>query len=80
VFDMDLTITDSNPAARKILLPSHNAAEALMLGAKLGGEVDWTKNLKEAITSAKPCSFEKITYSKENRNYILQIICTPLTT
>ena len=41
VLDMDLTITDSNPAARKILLSAQNAAETLMLGTKLSGSVIW---------------------------------------
>jgi signal transduction histidine kinase len=79
VFDMDLRITDSNPVAEMILLSSTNVAEALTLGAKQDDGHNWENSLKEVIASAKPCTFENITYSKDKRNYILQIICTPLT-
>lgn len=82
VFDMDLAITDSNPVANEILLPSTNVAEALMLGIQQEEEEeehDWAELLQEAITSVQPRTFEQITYSKDKRNYILQIICTPLT-
>lgn len=78
VFGRDLSIRDSNPAARDILQAADNIAEALVLGAKMDGEIDWHQSLIEAIESGKPCPFENVTYSKERRNYILHIICTPL--
>ena len=79
VFDTQLEITDSNPAALGILAKVSNAAKALTVGCEPNWPGNWHRELTGALGSGEACTFENISYFNNGRNYILHIICTPLT-
>jgi signal transduction histidine kinase len=77
-FDTRLKITDSNPAAQNILAPSENIAEALSAGTTQDQNPPWADRLHQALAGDQPCTFDNLSYSQNKRNYILRILCTPL--
>ena len=78
-FDTRLKITDSNPAARKILASGEDIAEALTAGTTgSNNEPAWDQRLREALAGETPRIFENVSYSQDNRSYILRLMCTPL--
>lgn len=79
VFDRELKITDSNPTALGMLAGASNIAQGLTVGSEPNWSGNWHRKLTQALDSGGPCTFENISYSNNDQNYILHIICTPLT-
>ena len=79
VFDRELKITDSNPTASGMLAGGSDIAQTLTVGSEPNWSGNWHRELTQALGSGEPCTFENISYSNNDRNYILHIICTPLT-
>ena len=77
-FDFELNITDSNPLAQKMLAPGANIAKVLTAGTDFEQSPDWSDKLCQALASARTSTFDNIAYSWEARNYVLRIMCTPL--
>lgn len=83
-FDHQLLITDTNPAAEKMLIASSNIAEALSRGIISDNSsetllTEWQEKLQNALAETTPQTFENITYTSPNgATRVLHIICTPL--
>lgn len=76
-FNHDLTIIESNPRARALLASAENVAEALGAGVP-NDQIDWPKELRYALEHHESCVFDNVSYSHNDRHYVLHITCTIL--
>lgn len=77
-FDPQLTITDRNCVAEKMLAPLANIAEALAVGTDGFGQDCWETQLRGVLAANKQRTFESVSYMRDAGTFVLQIICTPL--
>jgi len=79
VFDHSLDIIDCNTNARKMLAQARTASQAIAAQCKPPSADNWDEKLQHALAAGSPTVFESVHCHRDNRTYILHIICIPLT-
>jgi len=79
LFDTSLQVTDANSCANTIIHDHGNIADALAAGTVATDGALWREQLCKAILKNEATTFEKVSYTKGDRNYVLHIICSSLT-
>ena len=77
-FDEKLRILETNPQAAELLEPAEFIDQALANATDKQLWSNWTQQLNSAILSGKACSFDNVSYTRNNNVRLLNIICTPL--
>jgi len=78
IFDENLNITDSNSFADNILESFSNIGQALSQGTDSKQYPCWVDLLNNTLKSDEPITFDNISFSRNQRNFILRLICIPL--
>lgn len=78
IFDETLNVTDSNSFAHNILDPYSSIKEALAYGTDSKQYSSWGDLLNTAIQSVDPTTFDNVSFSHHQHNYVLRLICIPL--
>ncbi len=77
VFDHELKIIDSNPAAVK-LLPAGDELPDLLIGATPPNGDSWHNLFQTILHNNQTRSFEQVTCQHPQRDLILKLICIPM--
>ena len=78
IFDENLNITDSNSFADNILESFSNIGQALSQGTDPKQYPSWQDLLNNTLKSDEPTTFDNISFSHNQRNLVLRLICIPL--
>jgi signal transduction histidine kinase len=77
-FDSDLKILGANAQAAELIDLSEYIDKSLANGTDEKIWLGWTQQLNAAISTGKPCTFDDINYTSEDKTKLLRIVCTPL--
>jgi len=79
-FDTDLKIIEANPQAAKLLELGEYIDKSLAKGTDTPGRpsLDWTQQLKSAVSTEQSCVFDEVGYMLDGRTKLLRVVCTPL--
>jgi len=79
-FDTDLKIIDANPEAAKLIELEADIDRSLSKGTDSPGRagLNWSQQLKLAISTATPYTFEEVGYTLDEKTKLLRLVCTPL--
>jgi len=77
-FDQDLRIIEANPQATKLLGLGDYIDKSLAEGTDHKVWAGWTEQLRSALSTAQPCTFDEVSYTSNGRTRLLRITCTPL--
>ena len=78
IFDEGLNITDSNSFSDNILGPFGSILQALSEGTDTKQYPSWQDLLQEALQSDNPTTFDNVSYTHNQRNWVLRLICISL--
>jgi len=78
-FNSDLKIIEANPQAAKLIELDDYIDKSLAKGTDNPGapRVDWTEQLKSAISTKKTRRFDSVNYTLNDKTKLLRIVCTP---
>ena len=79
-FDTDLKIIEANPHAAKLIELGDYIDKSLAKGTDSPGRpaMDWTQQLKSAVSTGQPWMFEEVSYTLNGKTKLLRVTCTPL--
>jgi len=79
-FDTDLRIIESNQQAKKLIKLGAYIDKSLAQGTDSPDRpgLDWTQQLKSAISSGKIFRFDGVHYTRNGKTKLLRIVCAPL--
>ena len=77
-FDPDLKILGANPQAARHIVLEDCIDKSLAKGTDDKIWLGWTHQLTTAISTGKPCRFDDVSYSLDDKTKLLRIIFTPL--
>lgn len=79
-FGPDLKIINANSHAVKLIKLGEKIDKSLAKGTDSLGITgpNWTKELKSALSTGKPCGFDYVMYTLNSETRLLRIVCTPL--
>ena len=79
-FDPDLKIIEANPQAAKLIELGDYLDKSLAKGTDSPGRpsLDWTQQLKSAVSTGEPRSFDEVGYTSNGKTKLLRVVCTPL--
>ena len=77
-FDSDLKILGANAEAVKLIDLGQYIDKSLAKGTDDKIWLGWTEQLNSAISTGKPCTFNDINYTSDDKTKLLRIVCTPL--
>ncbi|MCX5638652.1 MAG: ATP-binding protein [Planctomycetota bacterium] len=79
-FDPDLKIIEANPQAAKLIDLGDYLDKSLAKGTDSPGRpsLDWTQQLKSAVSTGQPRSFDEVGYTLNGKTKLLRVVCTPL--
>lgn len=77
-FDSDLKILGANAQATKLIELCDYIDKSLAKGTDDKIWQGWMQQLTSAISTGKPCRFDDVSYTSDNKTKLLRIICTPL--
>jgi two-component system NtrC family sensor kinase len=77
-FDSDLMILGANSQAKRHLVLNDYIDKSLAKGTDDKIWLGWTEQLTSAISSGKPCRFDDVSYTSDDKTKLLRIICAPL--
>lgn len=78
IFDHDLRIIEANSHAKEIIKVNTYIDKSLAKGTDEKIWQNWTKLLKEVISTGKALRFDEVEYTIENKTKLLRITCTTL--
>ena len=79
-FDTGLKVIEANPQAAMLLELGKYIDKSLAKGTDTPGRpsLDWTQQLKSAISTEQSCVFDEVGYTLNGRTKLLRIVCTSL--
>lgn len=77
-FDSDMKIHRINFQAAKLIDLCDYIDKSLSKGTDHKIWQGWTEQLTSAISTAKPCTFDDVSYTSEGKTKLLRITCVPL--
>jgi len=77
-FDKDLKIVQANSRASQLLYPDEHIDKALAKGTDEKVWLGWTEQLRSALSTSQPCTFDEVAYTLNERTTLLRITCTAL--
>ncbi|MHC4204349.1 MAG: histidine kinase dimerization/phospho-acceptor domain-containing protein, partial [Planctomycetota bacterium] len=77
-FDSEMKVVKANTQAKELIELGDCIDKSLTKGTDDKIWQGWMEQLKSAISSAKPCRFDDVSYKSDGKTKLLRIICTPL--
>lgn len=77
-FDRDFKIIGANSQAAKLIHLCGCVDESLAKGTDHNIWLGWTEQLRSALSTGKPCTFDEVGYTLRDATRLLRIICAPL--
>jgi nitrogen fixation/metabolism regulation signal transduction histidine kinase len=78
IFNPDLKIVEANPLAAELIQLETYIDKSLAKGTDDKIWQDWTKNLKEVISTGKTYRFDEVEYTSNSKTKLLKVFCTAL--
>jgi two-component system NtrC family sensor kinase len=77
-FDSDFKILGANAQAVTLIDLVQYIDKSLAKGTDNKIWLGWTEQLASAISTGKPCTFDDINYTSDDKTKLLRIVCTPM--